>query len=302
MTSIRVLLAFAAMTFAACSSPDGGVMDAPPCKTSEDCGGGACVDGRCAQTDASSFDVSPSDVSDAADVACPSVTFPMTETQVAFAVPDNVRYMHVKAWGAGGNDEGQCGKLDGGLGGFTEAVFEVKPGDPLIVIVGKRGRAGVTGEERARFGFGEWGGGGLSGVFMGRDLITDKDQAKALVIAGGGGSAGAPGCHPGGTGNHPTAGGMPTMQGGTGADEINGGAGGYFGGKGGAKGQASKGGTGYVRNVEPMKALDSRMLYVEALAPKPPRADDPDYDGTAGTPELSGLVVIRFTCGRPEIR
>jgi len=291
--SFRAAALFSAALTAACGSSDGGAMDLPPCE------GLACEDAS--SLDVSSFEVSVSDTGPA-DVSCPSVTFPLTETQVAFSVPSNVRYMHVKAWGAGGNDEGQCGKLDGGLGGFSEAVFEVRPGDPLIVIVGKRGRAGISGEERARFGFGEWGGGGLSGVFMGRDLITATDQAKALVIAGGGGSAGAPGCHPGGTGNHPKAGGMPTMQGGLGADDINSGAGGYFGGKGGARGMEGMGGTGYVRNVEPTKALDSRMLFVEPLAPKPPRADDPDYDGTAGTPELSGLVVIRFTCGRPELR
>lgn len=232
-----------------------------------------------------------------ADAACGSATFKVTETQVVFNVPADVRYMHVKAWGAGGNGEGQCA-LDGGLGGFSEGVFGVKPGDPLIIIVGKRGRAGMTGEDRFRYGFGDWGGGGLSGVFATSVPITEADAAKALLVAGGGGSAGAPGCNPGGTGNHPDAGGQPAMQGGSGADSINGGAGGYRGGKGGLKGKASFGGSGYVSPT----ALDSRILHVERATGAPPRTDDPDYDSTAGREEQSGLVVIHFTCGPPVLK
>ncbi len=286
-----------------CGSAVGSELNASCTTTSECASGATCVDGRCTREDASSFDVSTFDVADAVDAAetpCPSFTFPLTETQVTFSVPSGVRFMHVKAWGAGGNDEGQCGagKLDGGLGGFTEAVFEVKAGDPLIVIVGKRGRAGIMGEERARFGFGDWGGGGLSGVFASSALITENDRSKALIIAGGGGGASAPECHPGGTGNHPMAGGMPTMSGGVGADDVNGGAGGYAGGKGGARRVGGLGGTGYVAS----SALDQRMLHVEPLAPLPPRADDPDYADKAGTPEMSGRIVIRFSCGRPELR
>ncbi len=236
------------------------------------------------------------DAGDDADAPCATANFKMTETQVVFTVPATVRYAHIKAWGAGGNGEGQCAK-DGGLGGFSEGVFSVKPGDPLIIIVGKRGRAGMTGEDRARFGFGDWGGGGLSGVFSSSTLITDKDGAKALIIAGGGGSAGAPGCNPGGTGNHADAGGMTTMAGGAGADSVNGGAGGFHGGSGGAKGKASLGGTGYVAAA----ALESRMLASERATGAPPRTDDADYDGVAGKEESSGLVVIRFTCGRPVL-
>jgi len=241
------------------------------------------------------------DTADAAeaDTPCGSATFKVTETQVVFNVPSDVRYMHVKLWGAGGNGEGQCtGSSDGGLGGFSEGVFAVKPGDPLIIIVGKRGRSGMTGEDRFRFGFGDWGGGGLSGVFSGPDPIADKDASKAFIIAGGGGSAGAPGCNPGGTGNHPDAGGMTTMQGGAGADSINGGAGGYKGGLGGPKGKPSSGGTGYVSPT----ALDSRMLHSERMTGTPPKMDDPDYDGLAGKEEQSGLVVIHFSCGKPVLK
>ena len=53
--------------------------------------------------------------------------------------------------------------------GYTEAVFpiaedsELAPGTKLAVIVGMCGRSGMTGEQRVKFGFGEWGGGGSGG-------------------------------------------------------------------------------------------------------------------------------------------
>jgi hypothetical protein len=247
--------------------------------------------------DADIDDGPPGDAEADEEVFCEEVVSTVTETQEVFTVPPNVRYMHVKAWGAGGNGEGQCAFDDSGLGGFAEAVFEVDPGDPLVIIVGKRGRAGMSGEERVRFGFGDWGGGGLSGVFRGPDLITADDRDRALVIAGGGGSAGAPGCHPGGTGNHPSAGGMPSMQGGPGGDDINGGGGGYEGGAGGARGEPARGGTGYVSS----EALDFRLLCSEPGSGRPPRTDDADYDGVAGSGEASGLVITRFVCEEPPL-
>lgn len=230
---------------------------------------------------------------------CAKASFVVTETQIKFTVPKDVKYMHVKAWGAGGNGEGQCKpKDDGGLGGYSEAVFLAKAGDQLIIIVGKRGRAGLSGEDRMRFGFGDWGGGGLSGVFRGPQTITAKDRAKALIIAGGGGSAGAPGCNPGGTGNHGSAGGMSTMQGGAGKDKVNGGAGGYAGGSGGAKGKAARGGTGFVAAA----ALKKKLQYAQPASGSPPNTGDKDYDGKAGKTETSGRVVIHFTCALPTIK
>jgi hypothetical protein len=230
---------------------------------------------------------------------CETKTFQLQQSQESFEVPDNVTFMHVKAWGAGGNGEGQCGAQDdGGQGGYTEAVFKVDKGMKLVILVGLRGRAGLTNEERVRFGFGEWGGGGLSGVFRGPGTITDKSRDQALLIAGGGGSAGAPGCHPGGTGNHKSAGGMATMLGGKGGDGMNGGAGGYEGGKGGAKGQPSLGGKGFVAK----DALSSLLLSTEPGSGAPPRSDDPDYDGQAGKTERSGRIVIHFSCQQPTIK
>jgi len=230
---------------------------------------------------------------------CAKSNHVVTDTQESFKVPKNARYMHVKAWGAGGNGEGQCTPAkDGGLGGYTEAVFKVAPGTEYVIIVGKRGRAGLTGEQKMRFGFGDWGGGGLSGVFKGPKPITASDQGKALLIAGGGGGASAPGCQPGGTGNHPAAGGMSTMQGGKGADGVNGGAGGYRGGKGGAKKRGGMGGTGFVAK----EAIKSQILYAQPKAGVPPKTKDPDYDGKAGQEEVSGRLVIHFTCTVPPVQ
>ena len=88
------------------------------------------------------------------------------------------------------------------------------------------------------------------------------------------------------------------MMGGHGADDVNGGGGGYAGGVGGARGLAGMGGTGYVSNT----AEDFVMEWSQPLDYVPPRIDDPDYDGTAGSTETSGLVVIHFVCEPPPVR
>lgn len=236
-----------------------------------------------------------------ASFECDSITFPVTETQESFVVPDRVRYMHIKAWGAGGNGEGYCapGQADseGGLGGYTEGIFEAEPGQELLIMVGKRGRAGTSGEDPMRFGFGGWGGGGLTGVFAGGDLVHPDDNSRALLIAGGGGSAGLGSCDPGGTGNAPSSGGATTMQGALGDEEINGGGGGYVGGRGGQGGGAGAGGMGFVSN----EALESRLLSAQPGAGAPPNTADSDYADHAGATEQSGRLVIHFSCDRPQI-
>ena len=262
--------------------------------------GGGQLDGS---VDGITWSVDGSGTQDAAAgdrSACGKATFALSETQEQVKIPANVSFMHVKAWGAGGNGEGQCPVQDAGIGGYSEAVFNVVPGAELVVIVGKRGRAGMSGEELIKFGFGQWGGGGLSGVFVGSDPITNTSQDRALIIAGGGGGASAPGCHPGGTGNHPKAGGQSTMQGGTGKDDVNSGGGGYEGGAGGAHLVGGKGGTGYVD--EKVALVGWKVSYVEPQSPNPPKSDDPDYDGVAGTVEANGLVVIHFLCEPPVVR
>ncbi|MFH2005588.1 MAG: hypothetical protein ABI333_03265 [bacterium] len=302
------LLAVSAFFFTTTSCARQNSQQVTGCEDSSECNPGylCSPDGECVPgaVDAGGIDAMifpPSDAQAPDGSICAEAIFPVSETEESFVVPPNARYMHVKLWGAGGNGEAGCAYgNNGGLGGYSEGVFEVTPGDPLIVIVGKRGRAGMTGEERTRFGFGDWGGGGLSGVFHGPDTITEVDWDRALIIAGGGGSAGAVAgateCIPGGPGNHPSAGGMPTMQGGPGEDDINGGAGGYRGGPGGARGECGMGGTGHVDEV---LAFDWKMEHAEQGNFPPPNITDEDYDGVAGYTEQSGLVVIRFVCTLP---
>lgn len=303
------LLPLLALPFTGCGGSED--LAASNACTEADCPPGTeCIAGRCqVPSDASPGDGSIN-VPEAGDATqsepgpCASASFQVTETQESFVIPADVTFMHVKAWGAGGNGEGQCAYDDSGLGGYSEGVFEVEGGVPLIIIVGKRGRAGMTGEEQIRFGFGNWGGGGLSGVFLGPELISESSQDKALIVAGGGGGASAPGCNPGGHGNAADAGGEATMLGGVGADDVNGGGGGYEGGSGGPKGIGGKGGTGFVATatVDPrVRHVDSRMLSAAQGDEVPPNTSDADYDGIAGTGEQSGRVVIHFSCEKPNI-
>lgn len=250
----------------------------------------------------------PNDVSQVpdADTECGEATFDVTETQEVFEVPPNVYYMHVKAWGSGGNGEGACTFDDGGIGGYSEAVFSVTPGDPLIIIVGAPGSASYQGDDVVRFGFGSSGGGGLSGVFKGPDFLDEHDADKAYIIAGGAGGAGygpaGDTCRPGGTGNHPDGGGEDTMLGGVGLDSgVNGGGGGYDGGHGGALKEFGLGGSGYVSEADKAPDSDHLILHVEPGAGAPPKTDDADYDGAAGKTESGGLVVIHFVCSIPPV-
>ena len=279
-----------------------GCIDDDDCNPGYICENDICVSGeRDGGVWDDAFYIPPSDALPPDGSVCAETHFPLSETEEHFVVPDNARYMHVKAWGSGGNGEGQCGTPDteGGLGGYSEAVFEVAPGTPLVVIVGEPGRAG---DPEMRFGFGNRGGGGLSGVFLGPDTITPTDYDLALIIAGGGGSASVPTCLPGGTGNHTDpaiAGGMPDMESGVGTDPdgILGGGAGYRGGTGGDICTPGKGGTGYIAP----EALPehSQMLFSQPGAGIPPKTDDDDYLAPTGETESPGQVVIRFICTLP---
>ena len=140
-----------------------------------------------------------------AGTECPEETLFLTETREVFIVPSGIEYMHVKAWGSGANGEQGCmpdgTEPNGGPGGFSEAAFQVTPEEPLIIFVGQRAQLDITDDQTRRYGFPASGGGGLSGVFRGPDPISATDSDRALIIAGGGGSAGAPGCLPGGAGD-----------------------------------------------------------------------------------------------------
>lgn len=235
---------------------------------------------------------------------CEDFDFPFTSTQQVFTAPSTAVWMHVKAWGAGGNQEGTC---NGGIGGYSEGIFAVQPHQPLIVIVGGAGSAQYV--QTAEFGWGNSGGGGLSGVFTGSDPLTDTSWDRALLIAGGGGGdgvkkGGGP-CITAIPGNAANAGGAPTMQGGPGLDSgVNGGGGGYRGGFGGAKGEAGTGGTSFPdaagTNVPP-GLVQSLILAANVGDAVPPNSADPDYDGLAGQTEANGRVVVHFKCDKPVI-
>ncbi len=234
-------------------------------------------------------------------------TLTFTDAEEVLVIPENAQFMHVKLWGGGGNDESQCdwtaggGGLDGGQGGFTEAIFEVRPGTALqpgtelVVIVGSAGLASTT---ASRFGFGVRGGGGLTGLFFGPGPIESGDATRALAIAGGGGSASGPDCHAGGPGNHPDAGGRNDMSGGEGTTNtpsVGGGAG-YTGGAGGGSRDAADGGEGFV-DIALDNVLDSRIRYAVLGNYPVAGSDDEDYiahGGSAGLSEHAGLAVIHF--------
>jgi len=61
-----------------------------------------------------------------------------------YKVPNDVDYLDVKLWGAGGGAEHLIPKHVGGAGGFVHARISVKPGSVLTVVCGDGGRSGNT--------------------------------------------------------------------------------------------------------------------------------------------------------------
>jgi UDP-3-O-[3-hydroxymyristoyl] glucosamine N-acyltransferase len=123
-----------------------------------------------------------------------------------FVIPPGVKYVTVKAWGAGGGGGwlgvGYGFGYRGGAGGFASAVLDVTGLTTLQIVVGDGGANGflqACSFTPAAFGGGgqgapvcsasgargSGGGGGLAGVFAG-----SVAHANALVIAGGGGGSG----------------------------------------------------------------------------------------------------------------
>lgn len=224
--------------------------------------------------------------------------FTYTGLQQKVTVPAGKTSMTVKCWGAGGS---QDGGIPGGVGGYTTATIAVTAGDEYAVIVGQ-GQHDLKGWP---FGFGGYGqgpahqhnGGGLSGVFTGSSPVTDGDTARAVAIAGGGGSAGQSGGgrngRIGGNGNDTgSAGGMSTMlaQGATGGVSSGGGGGGggYAGGA--SWGLGGKGGTGFTVAGATGTAVTGAAYPSQSV----PNSSDADYDGSAGQQGKPGLVVVSF--------
>lgn len=235
--------------------------------------------------------------------SCPEQVIPFPATDLDHLVPAGVSFVHVKAWGGGGNQECDNDSGFGGVGGFTEAIFPVTPGAPLIVIVGRRKMSQPrTPTELVSFGFPGLGAGGLSGVFTGPAPLAANDQGRALIIAGGGGGAGAlaENCNHGYPGNHPDfAGGqVGTMLGDNGNININSGGGGFEGGNGGTGDiDAGYGGSHHVATT----ALDSNVEYSTTGALSPPQVLDTDYADDAGKMEEPGRVVLRYSCSEPAL-
>jgi hypothetical protein len=307
-----------AQSTAICNGPEGcpagSVCRGDICVPVADDGGGGevdVIDGTDNGADDSSF---PPDVLDSPDVApdaiCATFDFPYAVTPEVVLLPANVRYMHVKVWGAGGNEEhtpATCGFEDGGMGGYSEGIFNVLPGTDLApgtfltVVVGQLGHAGTSDVELFRVGFSSQGGGGLSGVFLGDAPLMETDTARALIVAGGGGSAaGVTPCIAGGYGNAAGSGGMPTMRGGTGVEIVTGGGGGYEGGPGALRHMSGTGGSGYVR-TDLLDDPAHQRIEASGTVGVPPRTTDPDYDldAGAGAEEHNGRVVIHLTCEPP---
>ena len=101
--------------------------------------------------------------------------------QYSVNVPQNVSFMTVKIWGAGGEGIGGCnsGDFSGGGGGFSQGDLTVTPGDTVTVYVGGAGKgSSTTFGDTSGSGAGK--GGGLSAIKYG----------SSILMAGGGGGAG----------------------------------------------------------------------------------------------------------------
>jgi hypothetical protein len=132
-----------------------------------------------------------------------TVTFNYTGDVQIFTVPEHVYELTVNAFGAQGGTGGSANN-PGGLGGHTQGILAVEPGQVFHIYVGGRGtnRDEVGGFENAPGG---WNGGGYGGydptqtgeVGGGGGGATDIRYAenttlagRIMVAAGGGGGAG----------------------------------------------------------------------------------------------------------------
>jgi hypothetical protein len=113
-----------------------------------------------------------------------TVSFSYTGSNQTFTVPNNVGYIGVYMWGAGGSR--------GVAGAMVQGVLEVSPGEILNILVGQGGLANATNS----YGGGGKGGiqngsGQLGGSGGGRSAIQrgGTDPMNDIVVAGGGGGA-----------------------------------------------------------------------------------------------------------------
>lgn len=235
-----------------------------------------------------------------ANPAANKQVFRYTGLDQTVTVPAGKTSMEIKCWGAGGSWDGG---IDGGVGGFSKGTKAVTAGDQFTVVVGQ-GQNDLAGRTYGFGGYGQGGahqhnGGGLSGVFSGATPVVAADTGRALVVAGGGGASGQSGGNrnrqDGGNGNDvgSSGGGTGYMQGNDSSGGVSsgngGGGGGYQGGAG--WGLGGKGGTGYTAAGLTSVAVQSTAWPGRTV----PNSGDADYDGQAGKPGTSGLVIITFS-------
>lgn len=131
-----------------------------------------------------------------------SITFNFTGALQNFTVPNGVSLVTLKVWGAQGGDSQACNpnpiQTDGGLGGYSEANYNVIPGQILRVYVGGKGNSNGTAG---------WNGGGSGGQFGSggggaTDIRTTVGVLASRLIVGGGGGAGNTGCPNAGAGGN----------------------------------------------------------------------------------------------------
>lgn len=314
------------LTACDCGSDSGG----ETCVTNAECGELTCVDGMCVSisdgggrdfggslADVPPLDVPPRDVPprDVPDgdgaTTCVDLALEFSGEPTPLEVPSSARFLLVKAWGAGGNNDGSFG----GPGGFSSALYEVVDPQTLTAIVGRLGRN----DGEVAFGFGARGAGGLSGLFAGPPPLAAAERERAIVIAGGGGSSVRDVPPAGGAGNR--GGGMPSMAGGNatnvgpGDRNLNtGGGGGYEGGIGRqTDSTGGTGGTGIVLEAGGLRLVSiggvSQSIVEASDTMFPPRQDDEDYPACApgteapdcdpGVGERAGFMVVRVLCEEP---
>jgi uncharacterized repeat protein (TIGR01451 family) len=243
-------------------------------------------------------------------------TYNSTGSDQLITAPIGTQGLTVKMWGAGGGHE-VVGSGYSGAGGYSEAEFDtsvITGGDVFSLVVGRGGNTSVRPDEftpGSVYGFGSVTGhdqgGGLTGLFTGNTAVSETDQARALLIAGGGGgyehSGDAGTGVNGGNGNSSTSGGQPTMRGSTDMSPSfngltstahrSGGGGGYYGG---GRLPASStysntfgniqpetaGGAGGAGFVSPL-AVAGRLLSTADGSNAPPNTVDADYIAGIGT-------------------
>ncbi len=171
-------------------------------------------------------------------------TFNYTGGEQEFIVPTGVHVIGVTAFGGGG---GASGTKTGGEGAQVTGILTVTPGETLFVEVGGNGKSEGEGGAGGFNGGGNGGGGGGGASDLRtapRSTSLTVEDTRLLVAAGGGG-AGATGGEEGGNGgNAGEQGGASSYEGGHAGTQIEGGEGAFGCVNSGGNGQLGLGGAG----------------------------------------------------------